>query len=42
MSNETTPFIYSMNRVGRIVSPSKQILRDILLGFYLGAKIGVE
>jgi ATP-binding cassette ChvD family protein len=30
-----------MNRVGRIVPPNKQILRDISLGFYLGAKIGV-
>jgi ATP-binding cassette ChvD family protein len=30
-----------MNRVGRIVPPNKQILRDISLGFYYGAKIGV-
>ncbi|MFN8413572.1 MAG: energy-dependent translational throttle protein EttA [Anaerolineales bacterium] len=30
-----------MNKVGRIVPPNKQILRDISLGFYLGAKIGV-
>jgi ATP-binding cassette ChvD family protein len=30
-----------MNRVGRFVPPNKQILRDISLGFYLGAKIGV-
>ena len=30
-----------MNRVGRFVSPNKQILRDISLGFYYGAKIGV-
>src|SRR5689334_6291970 len=41
MSNETTQVIYSMNRVGRIVPPNKQILRDISLGFYYGAKIGV-
>jgi ABC-type polysaccharide/polyol phosphate transport system ATPase subunit len=27
--------------VGRIVPPNKQILRDISLGFYYGAKIGV-
>ncbi len=33
--------IYSMNRVGRVVPPNKQILRDISLGFYYGAKIGV-
>ncbi|MFT3891309.1 MAG: energy-dependent translational throttle protein EttA [Anaerolineales bacterium] len=41
MSNETTQVIYSMNRVGKVVPPNKQILRDISLGFYLGAKIGV-
>ncbi|RIK27966.1 MAG: energy-dependent translational throttle protein EttA, partial [Anaerolineae bacterium] len=40
MSNESL-VIYSMNRVGKIVPPNKQILRDISLGFYLGAKIGV-
>jgi hypothetical protein len=27
-----------MNKVGRIVPPNKQILRDISLGFYYGAK----
>ena len=36
-----TQVIYSMVRVGRIVPPSKQVLRDISLGFYYGAKIGV-
>ena len=41
MPNETTQVIYSMKRVGRIVPPNKQILRDISLGFYYGAKIGV-
>jgi len=30
-----------MNKVGRIVPPNKQVLRDISLGFYYGAKIGV-
>ena len=30
-----------MNKVGKIVPPNKQILRDISLGFYYGAKIGV-
>ncbi len=30
-----------MVRVGRVVPPNKQILRDITLGFYYGAKIGV-
>ncbi len=33
--------IFSMVRVGRIHPPSKQVLRDISLGFYYGAKIGV-
>ena len=36
-----TLVIYSMNKVGRVVPPNKQILRDISLGFYYGAKIGV-
>jgi len=36
-----TLVIYSMNKVGRIVPPNKPILRDISLGFYYGAKIGV-
>ena len=36
-----TQVIYSMMRVGRIHPPNKQILRDISLGFYFGAKIGV-
>jgi ATP-binding cassette ChvD family protein len=40
MSSDTQ-VIYSMNRVGRFVPPNKQILRDISLGFYYGAKIGV-
>jgi ATP-binding cassette ChvD family protein len=40
MPNESL-VIYSMTKVGRIVPPNKQILRDISLGFYYGAKIGV-
>jgi energy-dependent translational throttle protein EttA len=40
MTNESL-VIYSMNKVGKIVPPNKQILRDISLGFYYGAKIGV-
>lgn len=41
MSSDTL-VIYSMNRVGKVVQPNnKQILRDISLGFYYGAKIGV-
>ncbi len=34
-------YVYSMNRVGKIVPPKKQILRDISLYFLPGAKIGV-
>ena len=34
-------YVYSMNRVGKIVPPKKQILRDISLHFFPGAKIGV-
>jgi energy-dependent translational throttle protein EttA len=34
--------IFSMVRVGRVFPPTnKQVLRDISLGFYYGAKIGV-
>jgi len=33
--------IYSMVRVGRVYPPDKHVLRDISLGFYYGAKIGV-
>ena len=37
-----TQVIYQMTKVGRIVSPNnKFVLRDISLGFYYGAKIGV-
>jgi len=38
---ETNKVIYSMMRVGRLHPPQKQVLRDISLGFYYGAKIGV-
>lgn len=34
-------YVYTMNRVGKIVPPKKQILRDISLSFFPGAKIGV-
>ncbi len=33
--------IYSMVRVGRTYPPNNKVLRDISLGFYYGAKIGV-
>ena len=34
-------YVYSMNRVGKIVPPKRQILRNISLSFFPGAKIGV-
>ena len=34
-------YIYTMNGVGKIVPPKKQILHDISLNFFPGAKIGV-
>ena len=34
-------FVYTMNRVGKVVPPGKHILQDISLSFFPGAKIGV-
>jgi len=34
-------YIFSMNRVGKVVPPQKTILKDISLSFFPGAKIGV-
>lgn len=34
-------YIFSMNRVGKLVPPKRRILEDINLSFYHGAKIGV-
>jgi sulfate-transporting ATPase len=34
-------YVFTMNRVGRIVPPKRQILKDISLSFFPGAKIGV-
>jgi sulfate-transporting ATPase len=34
-------YIYTMNRVSRVVPPKRVILRDISLSFFPGAKIGV-
>ncbi|MBO9489233.1 energy-dependent translational throttle protein EttA [Endozoicomonas sp. G2_1] len=34
-------FIYSMNRVSKVVPPKRTILKDISLSFFPGAKIGV-
>src|SRR5262245_21962932 len=34
-------YIYTMNRVSKVVPPKRVILRDISLSFFPGAKIGV-
>ena len=34
-------YVFTMNRVGKIVPPKKTILQDISLSFFPGAKIGV-
>ncbi|MGL4733787.1 MAG: ATP-binding cassette domain-containing protein, partial [Enterovibrio sp.] len=34
-------YVYTMSRVGKIVPPKRQILKNISLCFFPGAKIGV-
>lgn len=34
-------YVYTMNRVSKVVPPKRQIIRDISLSFFPGAKIGV-
>lgn len=34
-------YVFTMNRVGKVVPPKRQILKDISLSFFPGAKIGV-
>jgi sulfate-transporting ATPase len=34
-------YVYTMNRVGKLVPPKRVILKDISLSFFPGAKIGV-
>ena len=34
-------YVYTMNRVGKMVPPKREILKDISLSFFPGAKIGV-
>ncbi len=41
MSNEAEKVIFNMSRVSRVHPPKKEVLKDISLGFYYGAKIGV-
>ena len=33
-------YVYTMRRVGKTVPPKRQILKDISLSFFPGAKIG--
>ncbi|MDO8527878.1 MAG: energy-dependent translational throttle protein EttA [Deltaproteobacteria bacterium] len=40
-NEEPVKIIFSMGKVSRIYPPKKQVLKDISLGFYYGAKIGV-
>lgn len=39
--NESREIIFSVHKLCRIHPPKKQVLKDISLGFYYGAKIGV-
>src|SRR5215213_2731973 len=39
--NRMAQFMYTMNRVSKVVPPKRVILRDISLSFFPGAKIGV-
>ncbi|HSA59387.1 MAG TPA: energy-dependent translational throttle protein EttA [bacterium] len=41
MSTEPHKIIFSMTRVGRVHPPKKEVLKDISLSFFYGAKIGV-
>ena len=44
MTSVTDPmaqYVFTMHRVGKVVPPKRQILRDISLSFFPGAKIGV-
>ena len=34
-------YVFTMNRVGKIVPPKRQIIKDISLSFFPGAKIGL-
>ena len=37
----SSQYIYTMNRVSKVVPPKRQIIKDISLSFYPGAKIGL-
>src|SRR5574343_274451 len=40
-SGKTGSYVYSMHRVSKVVPPKREILKDISLSFFPGAKIGV-
>ena len=40
-TGKTGSYVYTMNRVGKVVPPKREILKDISLSFFPGAKIGV-
>jgi len=40
-TNPMAQYVYTMNRVGKVVPPKREILKDISLSFFPGAKIGV-
>ncbi len=41
LPNAMAQYVFTMNRVGKIVPPKRHILKDISLSFFPGAKIGV-
>ena len=41
MSNDDRQVIFSLIGVGKIHPPKRQVLKDIYLSFFYGAKIGV-
>ena len=41
MSTSSAQFIFTMYKVGRFHPPDREVLKDISLSFYPGAKIGV-
>src|SRR6187455_1415639 len=41
LGNSMAQYVFTMNRVGKIVPPKRQILKNISLSFFPGAKIGV-
>ena len=40
-SGKTGSYVYTMHRVGKVVPPKREILKNISLSFFPGAKIGV-